>query len=71
MLEVKLSGFELKNLIIFVLGCFGFGKEFVCFYDLFCFGVIMIKVMIKEFCFGNLMFRVVEIGVGMFNVIGF
>lgn len=53
-----------------VFGCFVFGIEYVEFYDILKLGVIMIKVVIKEVRFGNLILRVVEILSGMLNVIG-
>ncbi|MDQ4708139.1 dihydroorotate dehydrogenase [Bacillus subtilis] len=70
MLEVKLPGLDLKNPIIPASGCFGFGKEFSCFYDLSCLGAIMIKATTKEPRFGNPTPRVAETGAGMLNAIG-
>lgn len=69
-LVVKFFGLELKNFIMLVSGCFGFGKEYGKYYDLNQFGLIMVKVMILNVCFGNFILRVVEILFGMLNVIG-
>lgn len=69
-LAVKLPGLDLKNPIIPVSGCFGFGQEYAKYYDLDKLGSIMIKATTKDARFGNPTPRVAETPSGMLNAIG-
>lgn len=69
-LAIKLPGLELKNPIIPVSGCFGFGQEYAKYYDLNKLGSIMIKATTQHARFGNPTPRVAETPSGMLNAIG-
>lgn len=69
-LAVSLPGLELKNPIIPVSGCFGFGQEYAKYYDLDVLGSIMIKASTQNPRFGNPTPRVAETPAGMLNAIG-
>ncbi|OJG83912.1 dihydroorotate dehydrogenase B, catalytic subunit [Enterococcus ratti] len=51
-------------------GCFGFGKEYGCYYDLNQLGAIMVKATTLKARFGNPTPRVAETPSGMLNAIG-
>lgn len=60
----------MKNLVMIVLGIFGYGEEFVDFIDIMWIGGIIVKGIIFYKCEGNLYFCMVEIFFGMLNVVG-
>lgn len=69
-LRVKLGDWTLDNPIIPASGTFGFGMEFLPFYDLNILGSISIKGTTKEPRFGNPLPRIAECTEGMINSVG-
>lgn len=69
-LKVQLPGLELRNPIMPASGCFGFGEEFVQYYDYKVLGAIMAKSATLNERVGNDMPRVAETASGMMNAIG-
>lgn len=69
-LKVNLSGLELSNPIIPASGCFGFGKEFIQYYDINILGSFCTKGTTKEARFGNDTPRIAESSCGMLNSVG-
>lgn len=69
-LKVSLSGLELSNPIIPASGCFGFGKEFINYYDINILGSFCTKGTTKDFRFGNDTPRIAESSCGMLNSVG-
>lgn len=69
-LAVNLPGLNLKNPIIPASGCFGFGEEYACYFDLNKLGSIMVKATTLAPRFGNPTPRVAETASGMLNAIG-
>lgn len=69
-LIVKLPGMVLQNPIIPASGTFGFGYEFMQFYDISILGSIMTKGTTLEPRFGNKTPRIAECYAGMINAVG-
>ena len=69
-LKVNLSGLELDNPIIPASGTFGYGMEYIGFYDLNMLGSISIKGTTKEERFGNPQPRIAECTAGLINSVG-
>ena len=68
--SVRLSGLELTNPVIPASGTFGFGYEFVEWYDINCLGAISVKGTTREPRFGNPAPRIAETPGGMLNAVG-
>ncbi|MEG0284218.1 MAG: dihydroorotate dehydrogenase [Erysipelotrichales bacterium] len=68
--KIKIPGLELDNPIIPASGTFGFGYEYLRFYDINVLGSICIKSATLEPRFGNPRTRVAESQGGMLNAIG-
>ena len=69
-LKVNLSGLELDNPIIPASGTFGYGMEYIGFYDLNLLGSISIKGTTREERFGNPQPRIAECTAGLINSVG-
>lgn len=69
-LSVTLSGVELQNPIIPASGTFGFGQEFLPYYDIDILGSISFKGTTSEGRFGNETPRIAECPAGMLNSVG-
>lgn len=69
-LSVNLSGVMLKNPIIPASGVYGFGGEFIDFYDPNILGAIALKGTTLEPRFGNETPRIAECEAGMINSVG-
>ncbi len=69
-LKVNLPGLDMNNPVIPASGTFGFGYEFVRFYDINVLGSIMLKGTTVEPRFGNPLPRIAEGPAGMLNAIG-
>jgi dihydroorotate dehydrogenase (NAD+) catalytic subunit len=68
--SINLCGLTLDNPIIPASGTFGFGQEYVSFYDLNILGSISLKGTTKEARFGNFTPRIAECTAGMLNSVG-
>ena len=69
-LKVKLNDFELENPIIPASGTFGFGYDYVEFYDVNILGSISLKGTTLNPRFGNDTPRIAECNMGMLNSVG-
>lgn len=69
-IKVNLSGLELDNPVIPASGTFGFGKEFMDYYDINILGSIAVKAVTLEERFGNDQPRIAECKAGMINSVG-
>ncbi|MDL2300382.1 dihydroorotate dehydrogenase [Clostridiaceae bacterium OttesenSCG-928-D20] len=69
-LNTKLGSVELKNPIIPASGVYGFGLEYLDFYDPNILGAIALKGTTKEPRFGNPLPRIAECESGMINSVG-
>lgn len=69
-IKVSLSGLKLDNPVIPASGTFGFGYEFVDFYDINILGSIALKGTTKEERYGNPLPRIAECKSGLINAIG-
>ena len=69
-LSVILSGVKLQNPIIPASGTFGFGQEFLPYYDIDILGSISFKGTTSEGRFGNETPRIAECPAGMLNSVG-
>ncbi|MFV0395573.1 MAG: dihydroorotate dehydrogenase, partial [Coprobacillaceae bacterium] len=69
-LKVSLPGLTMKNPVIPASGTFGFGYEFIRFYDINVLGSMMLKGTTLEPRFGNPLPRIAEGPSGMLNAIG-
>ena len=69
-LSVDLCGIELDNPVIPASGTFGFGYQFVKFYDINCLGTFSFKGTTKEARYGNPLPRIAECESGMLNSVG-
>ncbi len=69
-LKVKLPGLDMINPVVPASGTFGFGYEFMRFYDINVLGSIMLKGTTLEPRFGNPLPRIAEGPAGMLNAIG-
>src|SRR6266511_1011443 len=69
-LSVTLGPLKLKNPVMTASGTFGFGLEWVDFYDLSRLGAIMVKAVTVKPRGGNPMQRRVETRAGVFTSIG-
>ncbi len=69
-LRVELSGVTLKNPLIPASGTFGFGQEFLPWYDLNLLGAISVKGTTAQRRFGNPTPRIAECPAGMLNSVG-
>ncbi len=69
-LSVNLCGIELDNPVIPASGTFGFGYQFVKFYDINCLGTFSFKGTTKEARYGNPLPRIAECEAGMLNSVG-
>lgn len=67
---VDLGGIALRNPVLTASGTFGYGSEFVPFYDLTRIGGIVAKSLTLEPRTGNLPPRIAETPAGMLNAIG-
>ena len=68
--KIVIPGLELTNPIIPASGTFGFGYEFVNFYDLNILGSISLKGTTLEPRYGNPLPRIAECSAGLINAIG-
>ena len=68
--KIVIPGLELDNPIIPASGTFGFGYEFVNFYDINILGSISLKGTTLEARYGNPLPRIAECQEGMINAIG-
>lgn len=69
-LTVSLSGVTLKNPVIPASGTFGFGQEFLPYYDINILGSLSFKGTTAEARFGNPTPRIAECHDGMLNSVG-
>ena len=69
-MTVSLCGIELDNPVIPASGTFGFGYEFVQWYDINCLGTFSFKGTTKDPRFGNPTPRIAECPSGMINAVG-
>lgn len=70
-LSVSLAGLEMDNPIVPASGTFGFGKEFLDYYDINILGSFSFKGTTQESRFGNPTPRIAECGsTGMINAVG-
>lgn len=69
-LSVTLSGVKLDNPIIPASGTFGFGQEFMPYYDINVLGSLSFKGTTREARFGNPTPRIAECPAGMLNSVG-
>lgn len=69
-LSVTLSGVKLDNPIIPASGTYGFGQEFLPYYDINILGSLSFKGTTAESRFGNLTPRIAECPNGMLNSVG-
>lgn len=69
-LSISICGLELKNPVIPASGTFGFGREFLDYYDLNILGSISVKGTTLEPRFGNSTPRIAECREGMINSVG-
>lgn len=69
-LAVNLAGLDLQNPLIPASGCFGFGEEFLDFYDPNILGAAALKGTTREPQDGNPTPRIAETPAGMINSIG-
>lgn len=70
-LSVNLAGLEMDNPIVPASGTFGFGKEFLDYYDINILGSFSFKGTTQESRFGNPTPRIAECGsTGMINAVG-
>ena len=67
---VKIAGIPLKNPVMTASGTFGYGNEFVPFFDLNALGAIIVKTVTKHPREGNAPPRIAETPGGMLNSIG-
>ena len=68
--SVELCGVKLNNPVIPASGTFGFGREFVEYYDLDCLGAISFKGTTRDARFGNPTPRIAECTSGLINSVG-
>lgn len=69
-LSVALSGVRLDNPVIPASGTFGFGQEFIPYYDINILGSLSFKGTTREARFGNPTPRIAECQAGMLNSVG-
>ncbi|MDR1006212.1 MAG: dihydroorotate dehydrogenase [Bacteroidales bacterium] len=69
-LEVKLGNITLKNPVMTASGTFGYGEEFMDFYDISILGGFVVKGTTGEKREGNLSPRMAETPSGMLNAVG-
>lgn len=69
-LSVTLSGVHLDNPVIPASGTFGFGQEFIPYYDINILGSLSFKGTTREARFGNPTPRIAECQAGMLNSVG-
>ncbi|MDR2752704.1 MAG: dihydroorotate dehydrogenase [Oscillospiraceae bacterium] len=69
-LSVTLSGLKLQNPVIPASGCFGFGQEYLPYYDINMLGSFSFKGTTLAPRFGNELPRVAECAAGMLNSVG-
>lgn len=70
-LSVNLCGVKLDNPVIPASGTFGFGQEFMPYYDINCLGALSFKGTTREARFGNPTPRIAECGdSGLINAVG-
>ena len=69
-LSVTLSGVHLDNPVIPASGTFGFGQEFLPYYDINILGSLSFKGTTEQARFGNLTPRIAECHDGMLNSVG-
>ena len=69
-LSVELSGVKLDNPIIPASGTYGFGQEFLPYYDINILGSLSFKRTTSEARFGNPTPRIAECPGGMLNSVG-
>ncbi len=69
-LSVTLSGVRLDNPVIPASGTFGFGQEFLPYYDINMLGSLSFKGTTREARFGNETPRIAECPAGMLNSVG-
>ncbi len=69
-LKVTLPGMVLQNPIMPASGTFGFGFDFVDYYDINILGSIMTKAITQHPRYGNAVPRIAEVTSGMLNAIG-
>ena len=69
-LSVNLSGVRLQNPVIPASGTFGFGQEFLPYYDIDILGSLSFKGTTREERYGNPTPRIAECQAGMLNSVG-
>ncbi|TRX70583.1 dihydroorotate dehydrogenase [Carboxylicivirga sp. M1479] len=69
-LKIDLNGLELKNPVMTASGTFGYGEEFMDFFDISRLGGVMVKGTTLEHREGNAYPRMAETPQGMLNAVG-
>lgn len=69
-ISTVLSGIVMDNPIIPASGTFGFGKEFIDYYDINCLGSLVTKGVTINPRYGNHLPRIAEVKSGMLNSVG-
>ncbi|TAJ10728.1 dihydroorotate dehydrogenase [Marinilabiliaceae bacterium JC017] len=69
-LNIDLNGLLLKNPVMTASGTFGYGEEYMDFYDINCLGGIVVKGTTLHHREGNPYPRMAETGRGMLNAVG-
>ena len=69
-LTVSLGGLRAKNPVMSASGTFGYGVEYLPFYDISRLGAIVVKGLSRNPTAGNPPGRIVETAAGMLNAIG-
>ena len=69
-LKINIGSLELKNPVMTASGTFGFGEEYMDFYDVQTLGGIIVKGTTGEKREGNPAVRMCETPMGMINAVG-
>ncbi|MBR8535768.1 dihydroorotate dehydrogenase [Carboxylicivirga sediminis] len=69
-LQIDLNGLKLKNPVMTASGTFGYGEEFMDFFDISCLGGVLVKGTTLEHREGNAYPRMAETPQGMLNAVG-
>ena len=69
-LEINIGSLKLKNPVMTASGTFGYGEEYMDFYDVQMLGGIIVKGTTGEHREGNPAVRMCETPMGMINAVG-
>lgn len=69
-LAVEIAGIKMKNPVMTASGCYGYGREYACFYNLSELGALVVKGTTLEPREGNIPPRIVETAAGILNSVG-